>query len=823
MLGLALGVGQCANPNGSIGPVLAGEITMQSALSGPLAGVVYPLDNSLLFAPEAAQFYPGETITVTVQSALALSGAMLAAPYSWQFSIAGNSAENPTAPPDDTSTPPTPDTPLTPSNPLNPFSPNTPTLTILVDGQPISAVSGERVDFWPTFAGEPSVMAFQLTNQGAEPLSLSDMSLPAGFTLQSDVQTIPAHSALLLNVALIAPTPGDYKGIFSFATSDAMLPRVSYTLAGSVLAVSDRMATLLVYPDVFPENAPADSVAGAVWRMEGNEAVEVHLSAQPAGRVQVPETVWIDTAQDFVEFPILLLDNTQLEGQQDITIIASAEGYQINNYTVRILDDEDPAMVAENPLAVVLFYTQIEEGQGADEWGGMVQRLAASGPALRVQLQSSDPGELLVPAAVELPADEIVAFFSLTPVDDQQLDGAQTVIITAQIEGVATPVEARILVTDKGLDTQAVAAWTEADLAKLDKSTFLHAEESSRVEFLTSLNAQTITAEELIGLGLLAEGWQISATGELLLPPGTDFSLRELQVAQTDIDYELALFDLSFALTLGGLADQPGEMSLLQELDAALAAVDYEEFELRQQHDGVLSVEGAGALAGAQFAFFPDPAHAQQAAQTAQVGVRTDANGQFLITTPNARQLGLIPAPKGIQELQAAASVEFAGKPLIKIGKRGDILFTPPTGSRRAGRVHQVVVADPQITPVADQPPGWHMQNWPDGNTRLTVVYEDRSAQNFNPAVRSPETLQREAQKIPGVQKVTSNADGTFRVELQGGQAVLVRPTFDTHSQPKTGVAHGVGAIALEGGNRVRYTYQENDTEIITILTFSLL
>lgn len=763
------------------------EVAMTGSLTGPVAGVPVITDQFFLFAP-VATFQPGEIVTVEMMGFSGLDEAFQETPLVWSFEIQES---------EDT----------------------VPTPTLAVDEEPIGANTGHVVEFGITYVGTPVDIPFTVHNPTEIWLNLSDPQLPvAGFSLPEGLpEFIAPGESETFPVRLTAEDANGFSGFFSFATDAPNLPQMSTTLVGVVLAPEQTPLFLLISPEKFQENASPDQLSGSILRADFGPEMDVRLTVSEPDRLWVPDSVWLDEAALISEFPLIPQDNDLADGTVDIVLRAEAEGYTPVEYTVRLVDDESLEASQANSLMITVFRPVLLEDEGMIEWGGMVERLGDTSQDLTVELNSSDLGELQIPASITLEAGVSLEFFSLSPQNDQILDGLQWVTLTASAPGME---QAQVLISvdDVGLATAALAQLTPEDLANLDKQAFQNAEDEYKIEMLTSLDASVFTPEYVESLELLDQGWDISDTGEIIVPPDTELFLRELEPVLEEIELELALFDLSCAMTLGCIADQAGELTLLQEIDAALAQIDFEEFEFSQQDDGVLFVDGTGDFAEADFAFFPDPEASRQLDKSAQVGLSTAAGGEFLVTTEKRKQIGLIPAPKNLGQFKQAVGQTYTGQVKAKIGKRGDILVEVADARRAGGRLHQVFVPDPQIQRNVTQAPGLHIQ---DANNEAIVVYADQTAQRLFPSVRSPDTFQREAQKIPGVKKVRVNVDGTFRVELATGPAFLVKPTFDTRNQPKPNGVAGTGKIELVSATQVRYTYYENGTETSTMMALT--
>lgn len=110
--------------------------------------------------------------------------------------------------------------------------------------------------------------------------------------------------------------------------------------------------------------------------------------------------------------------------------ITGATANKIQTYQLSIT-------AAENPVLTVTTTPQsFSESAGADAATGTVTRNGGSNDSeLVVTLSSSDTGEATVPVEVTIPAGQDSAPFSIDAVDDSDVDGTQTVTLTASATG----------------------------------------------------------------------------------------------------------------------------------------------------------------------------------------------------------------------------------------------------------------------------------------------------------------------------------------------------------------------------------------------------
>ncbi|MBA4150027.1 MAG: M36 family metallopeptidase [Verrucomicrobia bacterium] len=152
--------------------------------------------------------------------------------------------------------------------------------------------------------------------------------------------------------------------------------------------------------------------------------VAVTLNSSDASEITVPATVIIFAGATNAFFDITVVNDADLDGTQHATITASAVGYGAAARTISVFDDEI------GTLGVLLPATAVE---GSGSITGQITVHVAPTVNVAVALQSSDTGELIVPATVTIPAGATSVVFSCTVVDDTKIDGAQVVTVTAQV------------------------------------------------------------------------------------------------------------------------------------------------------------------------------------------------------------------------------------------------------------------------------------------------------------------------------------------------------------------------------------------------------
>jgi hypothetical protein len=184
--------------------------------------------------------------------------------------------------------------------------------------------------------------------------------------------------------------------------------------------------------------------------------IVVTLTSSDTNEVAVPPSVLIGQGQSYATFDVVVLDDADLDGTQTTEITASAPGYTEGRAQIAVHDDESAVLSVSLPATA-------REGQGLAQ--GTVQVSAPPARHLVVRLSSSDATELRVPLAVVLPPGQTSAVFSLTILDDGEIDGPQEVSVTAHVENWTDGIATMTVLDNESLDIRVVlpAAAREGD------------------------------------------------------------------------------------------------------------------------------------------------------------------------------------------------------------------------------------------------------------------------------------------------------------------------------------------------------------------------
>ncbi|MEK0447386.1 MAG: hypothetical protein RLZZ399_2707, partial [Verrucomicrobiota bacterium] len=155
--------------------------------------------------------------------------------------------------------------------------------------------------------------------------------------------------------------------------------------------------------------------------------VVVSLASSLPSKVQVPSVVTIRAGELRATFDVNVLDDAALDGVQWVVASANAPGFSGAAGVVLVQDNEPPATLS---LAV-----PAEVTEGAASASGVVSISRVADAPMSVSLRSTAPGELWVPVSVVIPVGQSSVSFPLRAVDDNRIDGTQSAVVTARVEG----------------------------------------------------------------------------------------------------------------------------------------------------------------------------------------------------------------------------------------------------------------------------------------------------------------------------------------------------------------------------------------------------
>lgn len=197
----------------------------------------------------------------------------------------------------------------------------------------------------------------------------------------------------------------------------------------SIMIIDDEVSALklTISTATFAENV-VNPAATATLTRNTNPAAAMDvqlLSDNP--RVSVPTIVTFPAGQSSIAFPVNAVNNNVVDGTSTVTIAASKPGFATGSAQVQVTDDESVQLSISAPT------NKIIEGVPSPAVIATVTRNAVTDAAVTVELTSSNPGAISVPASVVIPANQASASFIMNAPDNSLVEGTKEAIVTARV------------------------------------------------------------------------------------------------------------------------------------------------------------------------------------------------------------------------------------------------------------------------------------------------------------------------------------------------------------------------------------------------------
>lgn len=182
-------------------------------------------------------------------------------------------------------------------------------------------------------------------------------------------------------------------------------------------------------------NVPASATEGSapltgtvtLSQAPGSDTAVSLISSDPS-RVSVPASVAVLGGQTSATFTITIVDDALLNGSETVGVTAKGPSqlFLAGSAGITINDNESATLSVSVPASAT---------EGAGSVTGTVTVSTAPSANVAVTVASSDTTEATVPVNVTILAGQTSATFTITIVDDTQIDGAQPATITASVAG----------------------------------------------------------------------------------------------------------------------------------------------------------------------------------------------------------------------------------------------------------------------------------------------------------------------------------------------------------------------------------------------------
>jgi uncharacterized repeat protein (TIGR01451 family) len=178
--------------------------------------------------------------------------------------------------------------------------------------------------------------------------------------------------------------------------------------------------------------------------------VIVYLASSDTNELALPDMVVIPAGATSNKFTLQVIEDSRLDGPQSVIISAKVPFWNGTQVTVVIADNEATNLSIQFPA-------QVAEGSGVLTNLAAVSISGSLQTNLSVNLNSSIPSRFQIPANVLLPAGQTSSFFTVTVADDPQMQGNQTVTVSASATGLGAA-QTNVVITDNDVQFLGFAA-----------------------------------------------------------------------------------------------------------------------------------------------------------------------------------------------------------------------------------------------------------------------------------------------------------------------------------------------------------------------------
>jgi|GEM_PF-7020495 len=246
-------------------------------------------------------------------------------------------------------------------------------------------------------------------------------SQPSQASLPGEVTVLAGQTSAEFLVTPVDDLLAD--GTQSVAISASVLDHEGATLSTQVHDNEVRVITVTLPTSADEGDGTISGLASISLDSPADTDVLITLTSDDPGELTVPAWVLIPSGMSAANFDLIVGEDLLIDGTQTVHITASQEGWTDGSTSIDILDNEARTLTVSLPNSLL-------EGQPTTNHGTI--SLAGITPVpLTIELESSDLGEVTVPASVTCPAGGSSVTFPLTVIDDAEVDGDQSVTVTA--------------------------------------------------------------------------------------------------------------------------------------------------------------------------------------------------------------------------------------------------------------------------------------------------------------------------------------------------------------------------------------------------------
>lgn len=242
------------------------------------------------------------------------------------------------------------------------------------------------------------------------------LQVPASLTIPGGVATAPFTVTVRDD-----GVPGPNTLVTLAANADNYLGATS-----QVLVVNSDLPSLTLTLGM-PHITEGQTVSATVTSSTINsQPVVVSIASSSSTALSVPTAVTIPAYSNSVAFTVLAVQSTVIAPAQSYTLSVATSGYNGATASLVVFNDNTPT------ITLALDRTNINKGEGPFAAVATISRQPVTDQAVTLALASTNPFAALVPAQVTIPALQATTTFPVAAVNDTNVRGPQTTLISAQ-------------------------------------------------------------------------------------------------------------------------------------------------------------------------------------------------------------------------------------------------------------------------------------------------------------------------------------------------------------------------------------------------------
>ncbi len=296
--------------------------------------------------------------------------------------------------------------------------------------------------------GEPINVSWTITNSGAAPTPepwtdqvflVDDANPNAAQLLASFPISGPLANGRSTNITRSVTLPFFTVGTRRFAVRANAGPTFyepnftnNYVSAVASIQLAPRL-DLTLNQSTAPENGGSNWVTLTLVRNGSTTAaLTVTLTNSNPGAATVAPSATIPAGQNYLTIPVILINDSIVNGPRAVHIDAAAPGYSSSAADLVVLDDDTPV------LTFVTSTNSVTEDAGPNAITATISRNGDTAAPLLVTLTSDNPARLQTPASVTIAAGQRSISFGLTAPANTAIDGDALIRLQANAPGYAT-------------------------------------------------------------------------------------------------------------------------------------------------------------------------------------------------------------------------------------------------------------------------------------------------------------------------------------------------------------------------------------------------